>query len=87
MVETTKKLKTECVGNANIYLQLITYIIKCSGSLKSHGGTSAKNRQKEGSFLSARVSEFTEFEFLLIEAPRPRLLKKTKHKVFTGQLI
>ena len=49
----------------------------------SHDRTSAKIRQKEGSFLNVWVSEF---DFLLIEAALPRLLKKTKQTVSTGDL-
>jgi hypothetical protein len=41
---------------------------------------SALIRRKEGSFLNVCVSEFD----LLVEAPLPRLLKKTKQKVSKG---
>ncbi len=47
----------------------------------SHDGTSAKIRRKEGPFLNVWMSEF---DFLLVEAPLPRLLKKTKQTVSTG---
>jgi hypothetical protein len=56
---------------------------QCFTKCLTHDGTTAKNRQKEGSFLECLGGEF---DFLLIEAPPPRLFKKTKQTVATVDL-
>ena len=50
MVEKTEKLKTEPSIDANMYLQLITYTIKCSNSLQAMAAPLRKIGKKKGHF-------------------------------------
>ena len=50
MLKKTVKLKTEWGNDANMYLQLITYTIKCSNSLQAMAAPLRKIGKKKGHF-------------------------------------
>ena len=50
MLKITVKLKTEWGDDANMYLQLITYTIKCSNSLQAMTAPLRKIGKKKGHF-------------------------------------